>query len=494
MINITYVVGNVSSFEMLKSRFDPRWLAFFVLCLGSLMIVLDTTIVNVALPTIHSDLGFTESALAWVINAYVLMFGGFLLLGGRLGDLYGNRKLFIGGIVVFTFASLLCGFASSQEMLIAARALQGLGGAVVSAVGLSLMLNLFTKPNERAQAMGVYGFVAAGGGSIGVFLGGLLVNSLGWHSIFLVNIPVGIGVVILSLLLLPKKHEMHGSKHLDILGAILVTSALIIAVYSIVTGNEAGWLSIQTIGLLLVAIVLFVLFLRNEHKVTHPLVPLGLFKVRSFSIASFIGILWSAAMFAWFFLSALYLQVILNYSPLQVGLSFLPANIIMAVCSIFISAKIVMKFGIKAPIVVGMLFIAAGLGLFAIAPINGSFWFNILPSMSLLGFGCGIALNPVILAAMSGVPHSQSGLASGIVNTSFMMGGALGLAILASLAAFVTQSSLASGETQLVALLGGYHMAFLIGAFFALSAGITALVLLKEPKHMSEDEHQATMH
>ena len=454
-----------------------RWLAFMVLCLGTLMEVLDTTIVNVALPSIRTDLHFTEASLAWIVNAYLLTFGGFLLLGGRLGDLFGHRKLFIIGIALFTLASLACGLSNTQWLLITARAVQGVGGAIASAVGLSLVMDMFTKPEERARAMGYFGFIAAGGGSVGVLLGGLL-TSLNWHFIFLINIPIGILVVVLSNVLLPQT-KGSGSHHLDIAGAITVTSSLLLTVYAIVNGNEVGWTSIQTIGILAASLFLMATFLFIESHIKSPLVPLSLFKIRNVAVANIVGVLWAAAMFAWFFISALYLQLVLGYSPLQVGLGFLPANLIMGAFSLGLSAKLVMRYGIKKPLSVGLLSAAIGLVLFFRAPVEGNFVTDVLPSMILLGFGAGMAFNPMLLAAMNDVPPDESGLASGLVNTAFMMGGALGLAILASIAASRTQSLLLSGTPQIEAINGGYHTAFLVGGIFALCASALAGSLLR---------------
>jgi EmrB/QacA subfamily drug resistance transporter len=456
-----------------------RWLALIVLCLGDLMIVLDVTIVGVALPSIREDLGFSETSLAWVVNAYLLTFGGFLLLGGRLGDLFGHRRLFVMGITLFTLASLGCGLAGSQEFLIGARAVQGLGAAVVSAVALSLIVTLFTEPDERAKAMGVFGFVAAGGGSIGVLLGGILTDALDWHWIFLVNVPIGVAVFALTLALIPSARGQALAGRIDVAGAVSVTAALMLAVYAIVNGNEQGWTSARTLGVLAASAALMALFLGIESRVGAPLVPLGLFRLRNVAISNVVGVLWAAAMFAWFFLSALYLQLVLGYSPLQVGLAFLPANLIMAFFSLGISAKLVMRFGIRAPLATGLGLAAAGLLLFARAPVDGNFVVDVLPSMILLGLGAGMAFNPVLLAAMSDVEESQAGLASGVVNTSFMMGGALGLAVLASLAASRTDTLAASGDSHLVALTGGYHAAFLAGAAFALAAAVIGGVLLR---------------
>jgi EmrB/QacA subfamily drug resistance transporter len=427
------------------------------------------------------DLGFTETSLVWVINAYMLAFSGFLLLGGRLGDLFGNRNMFLVGIGLFTAASLLCGVATSQVMLIAARVVQGLGGAIFSAVALAILINLFTQEEERAKAMGVFGFVSAGGGAIGVLVGGVLTGALNWHWIFLVNIPVGIAVFLLCWYLLPATKGI-GAAHLDLGGAVTVTLSLMLAVYAIVNGNSAGWTSLQTLGLLAASALILALFAYIESRAKAPLVPLSIFKLGNVVVVSVIGILWSVGMFAWFFLSALYLQLVLHYTPLQVGLAFLPSNIIMAVFSIWLSAKIVMRFGNKGPIVAGMGLIALGLLLFAFAPAQANFYLHVLPGMLLLGFGAGVAFNPVLLAGMSGIPEDEAGLASGVLNTAFMMGGALGLAVLASLAASRTQGLLASGSDQISALLGGYHAAFATGAAFTAGAALVAAIYVK-PGH-----------
>jgi EmrB/QacA subfamily drug resistance transporter len=456
-----------------------RWLAFMVLCLGSFMIVLDTTIVNVALPSIRTDLGFSESSLAWVVNAYMLFFGGFLLLGGRLADLYGHRRLFVAGIAVFTAASLGAGLSSAQAILIAARALQGLGGAIVSAAGLSLMMTLFTKPADVAKAMGIVGFISAGGGSVGVLLGGILTSLFSWHAVFMVNIPVGIAVYVLALRIVPSARPAAFGARLDVAGAVTATSALMLAVYAIVNGNEAGWISAQTVGLIAAAITIFAAFVAIESRVADPLVPLGLFRRRNLATANVMGVLWAAAMFAWFFLSALYLQLILKYEPLQVGLAFLPGNLIMAVFSVGISAKLVMRYGLRAPLAAGLGLAGLGLALLVRAPIDGNYLVDVLPSMVLLGLGAGIAFNPMLIVAMSDVEPERSGLASGLVNTSFMMGGALGLAILASLAAARTNGALESGIPQVAALNDGYHAAFAVGSAFAIGAAMLAVKVLR---------------
>jgi EmrB/QacA subfamily drug resistance transporter len=441
---------------------QKRWLAFYLLCAGEFMIVIDTTIINVALPSIQADLAFTESSLVWVVNAYMVTYGGFLLLGGRMGDLYGNRRWFLLGTALFTAASLMCALASTQWVLIAARAVQGLGGAAVSAIALSLIMNLFSEAADRAKAMGIYGFICAGGGSVGVLAGGVLTSALSWHWVFLVNLPIGALVCAYCFTLLSPDRAPEAKRQLDVAGAITVTLSSMLAIYGIVNGSYA---------LLTVAAVLLAAFLVLESRVRDPLMPLRLFRLRSLAVANVIGVLWAASMFAWFFISALYLQLVLGYTPMQIGLTFLPANLIMAAFSIGLSAKLVMRYGLKPPIAVGMLLTAIGLGLFALAPAGGSFMVHVLPGMLLVGLGCGMALNPVMLAGMSDVEPSESGLASGVLNTSFMMGGALGLAALASLS-----------EAK------GYHAAFAVGALFALVAAAATFFL--DPK-TSEDSAPA---
>jgi EmrB/QacA subfamily drug resistance transporter len=426
----------------------------------------------------QEDLGFSETSLAWVVNAYLITFGGFLLLGGRLGDLFGYRRQFLGGIMLFAVASLGCGLASTQGLLVGARAVQGLGGAVVSAV----------PPPERTKPKTPIAFARSAGSvnrtmisesaTAGVLLGGVLTYVLDWHWIFLVNVPIGVVVYVLSVMLLPAGRGESAGR-LDVAGALSVTASLMLAVYAIVNGNEVGWRSAQTIGLLAAAVTLLALFLGIEARARSPLMPLGLFRLRNVATANVVGVLMAAGMFAAFFLSALYLQLVLGYSPLQVGLAYLPSTLIWGAVSLGLSDKLVLRFGIKPPLVTGLFLFAVGILLFARAPVVGNFVVDVLPSMLLQGFGAGIAFNPLLLAAMSDVAPEESGLASGVVNTAFMMGGALGLAILASLAASRTDSLLGSGEGPLAALNGGYHVAFLVGALFAATAAVLGTVLLR---------------
>ena len=462
----------------LSSR--TRWLALVILCVGDLMIVVDTTVVNVALPTIQSDLGFSQTELAWVVNAYLLTFGGFLLLAGRLGDLLGHRRMFLFGTAAFTLASLVCGVSTSKSMLLSARAVQGLGGAIVSAVAFSLIVVLFTEHGERAKAMGVFGFVMSGGGSIGVLVGGVLTDLVGWHWIFLINLPIGIAVLAAGIPLLPTVHTGAEKTRLDVPGAIMITSALTVAVYAIVNGNQAGWGSGETLGLLALAVAIGVVFVWWESRDPAPLVPLSIFRHRNLRTANVIGVLWAASMFALFFLSALYLQQVLHYSPLQVGLAFLPGNIIMMALSLGLSAKLVMRYGFRKPLAFGLGLAALALLWFARVPVDGSFVPDVLPSMILIGIGGGLAFNPVLMASMSDVEPQESGLASGITNTAFMMGGALGLAVLASLAASRTSHLLSTGSSNAAALTGGYHWALALGAIFALGAAAIGLLFLRD--------------
>jgi EmrB/QacA subfamily drug resistance transporter len=442
------------------------------------MIVLDSTIVNVALPSIRTDLGFSEASLAWVVNAYLLTFGGFLLLAGRCGDLYGQRRLFLIGIAEFTLASLLCGLATSQAFLVTARAIQGLGAAIVSSIALSLIMILFQEPAERAKAMGMIGFVLSGGGAAGVLLGGTLTDLLSWHWIFLVNVPVGVAAFFSCRALLPADApRQRGS--LDIAGAVTVTAALILAVYAIVNGHDKGWTSAQTLGMLGGAVILFAAFLVIETRVTAPLMPLSIWKIRNVASANVTGILLAGAMFAWFFLSALYLQRVLGYSALDVGFAFLPGTLVWGASSLLLSDRLVMRFGIKPPLLAGLGFYFVALLLFARAPVDGNYFVDVLPGMLIIGIGGGITFNPILLAAMSGVGPAEAGLASGVVNTSFMFGGALGLAVLATAAASRTDSLVSAGHSALDALNGGYHLAFMLGAAFAFLAAALAAVLIR---------------
>ncbi|HEY2551930.1 MAG TPA: MFS transporter [Streptosporangiaceae bacterium] len=441
--------------------------------------MLDTTIVGVALPAIRHDLGFSQASLAWVVNAYLLGYGGFLLLGGRLGDLFGYRRLFMAGIGVFTLASLACGMATGQGFLLAARAVQGVAGALATAAALSLVVRLFEQPGDRARAMGLYGMVSAGGGSIGVLAGGVLTGLLSWHWIFLVNIPIGAAVLLCSLRLVPACPPQPGRGRLDVPGAVLVTAGALLAVYAITGASQEGWTSARTGWSLAGAAVLLAAFAAVESRTAHPLVPLRLLRHRNLSAAAVIGLLWTAAMFACFFLTTLYLQQVLGYSPLQTGLAFLPMNVIMAGLSVSIAAALVARFGVRLPLLAGLILVVAGLALLGRAPAGGHFVTDVLPGGIMLGIGAGTALAPLLLAATGDVPPTESGLASGVASSSFMLGGALGLAVLASLAVSRTRALAAGGTSHLAALAGGYHVAFLAGAAAAALAALLAACWLR---------------
>jgi EmrB/QacA subfamily drug resistance transporter len=464
-----------------------RTAALAVLCLGVLMIVLDTTIVTVALPSVLADFKVSAAALTWLMNAYMLTFSGFLLLGGRLGDLYGPRRLFMGGISLFSLASLACGLAHTQTTLIIARAVQGMGSAVVAAVSLSLILNLFPEPSGRARAMGIYGFVCAAGGGLGDLLGGLLTKTLGWHWVFLVNVPIGAAVCALCLTLLPRDAPLNTRQQLDVAGAIAITMASTLFVYALVNITTAGWSSTQTIGTFGAATLLLALFVILETHASEPLMPPRLFRLRSFSVANLIGALWSAGTFAWYAIAALYLQRVLGYDPATVGLSFAPGTVLLGLFSAGLSAKVALRFGNRAPLSLGLALIAAGLTIFSRAPTNAIFLSDVLPGMLLLGLGAGIASTPLLLLAMQGVDNSESGLASGIINTAMIMGAAVGLAVFATLADDRTHSLLAQGVPIPAALNSGYHAAFRVAALItATAATISAVTPISNP-----DPHSA---
>ncbi len=456
-----------------------RQLALYVLSVGVLMIVLDTTVVTVALPTLQADLGFARTGLAWVLDAYLLTYGGCLLLGGRLGDLYGARRLFLAGLGVFTLASLACGLAHTPLALIVARAVQGIGGAVVTAVSLSLIMRLFTEPAERAAALGIYGFIAALGGGVGELLGGVLTQGFGWPAVFLINLPIGVAVYGFCTVLLPRDDVSRTARSLDVTGAVVITAALMLAVDGIVGVNEAGWVSARTAILLGSAALLLLIFPLIERRVRAPLMPLRLFRLRNVVGANIVGVLWAAGIFVWFVTAALYLQRVLGYDPLEIGLAFLPADSITAVLSAGFSARIVMRFGIRGPVASGLWLTAAGLALFARAPLDGTFSWDVLPGMVLIGVGSGIGFNAVFLAATNDVEPAESGLASGVVNTSFMMGGALGLAALTSLGDARTAALLNGGTGPSAALNGGYHIAFGLGAALSACAAVYAGLVLR---------------
>jgi EmrB/QacA subfamily drug resistance transporter len=466
-----------------------RWMALYVLCAGVLMIVIDATIVNVALPSIQDDLGFSQSSLAWVVNAYLIAFGGLLLLAGRIGDLIGQRRIFLVGLAVFTVASLLCAVAQSQEMLIAARFVQGIGGALTSAVILGMIVTMFPEPREQAKAIGVYGFVASAGGSIGLLAGGALTEAINWHWIFFINIPVGIVTALLAVRLIAARPGIGLKAGADLPGAVLLTGGLMLGVYTILQVTEQGWGSAQTLALGAVAIAMLVAFVARQARIANPLMPLRLFHSRNVSGANLVQALLVAGMFGMFFLGALYMQEVLGYDALQVGLAFLPSTIVMGTMSLRFSGPLNMRFGPLATLLPSLVFIGAGLLLFARTPVDGSYVIDILPPMVLIGLGAGLGFPSLMMLAMSGATPSDSGLASGLVNTSVQVGGAIGLAVLATLATGRTDALLADGASTASALNSGFHLAYLIGAILVAVAVVVAVSVLRSPKATEQHEH-----
>jgi EmrB/QacA subfamily drug resistance transporter len=449
------------------------------------MIVLDVTIVNVALPSIQHDLGFSQNDLAWVVNAYLIAFGGLLLLSGRLGDLIGRRRVFLIGLVLFTVASLLCAVAQSQFMLIAARFLQGVGGALTSAVVLGMIVTMFPEPKEQSRAIGVYGFVASAGGSIGLLAGGALTAAINWHWIFLINLPVGIATAVAAVRLVPNDKGLGIRQGTDLFGAALLTGGLMLGVYTILAVERQGWGSLHTLGLGAVSVSLVAWFVVRQARIRNPLMPLRLFRSRNLIGANIVQALLIAGMFSMFFLGALYLQQILGYDALEVGLAFLPTTIVMGYLSLRVSGPLMIKYGPRATLLPSLAAIGLGLLLFARTPVDGSFVVDVLPAMLLIGFGVGLGFPVLMTQAMSVATPSDSGLASGLVNTTAQIGGAVGLAVLATLAAGRTHDLAAAGVPTADALNSGYHLAYLIGAALvavALVVSVTVMNLRRAPE------------
>ena len=467
-----------------------RWIALYVLCTGMLMIVLDATVVNVALPSIQDDLGFSQSSLAWVVNAYLIAFGGLLLLAGRLGDLIGRRNIFIAGLALFSAASLLCGAAQSQGMLVATRFVQGIGGAMTSAVILGMIVTMFPEPREQAKAMGVFAFVASTGGSIGLLAGGILTQLINWHWIFFVNIPIGVVTTFLALRVVKGDKGIGFADGADVPGAVLITSALMLSVYTIVKpAADDGWGASRTLELGAVSLVLLGLFILREARVHNPLMPLRVFRSRNVSGANLTQVLSVAGMFGVFFLGALYLQRILGYDPLEIGLAFLPVNVVMGTMSLRYSEKLIMRFGARRMLLAGLPMIAAALLLFTQAPVHGNYLEHVFPVMALLGLGAGTAFPSLMTLTMSGATMEDAGLVSGLAVTSPQVGGAIGLAVLATLSTTRTHHLLATGTSRLEALNSGYHLAYWIAAGLVLAAIAVAAIVL-EPAEQAAAEIQ----
>jgi EmrB/QacA subfamily drug resistance transporter len=457
-----------------------RWIALVVLCVGMLMIVLDATVVNVALPAIQNDLGFSQSGLAWVVNAYLIAFGGLLLLAGRLGDLVSRRRVFLAGLAVFTLASLACGLAQNQATLIAARFVQGVGGALTSAVILGMIITMFPEPRDRAKAIGVYSFVASAGGSVGLLAGGVLTQGFNWHWIFFINVPIGLATAALALRLLDRDRGIGLRQGADVLGAVLVTGALMLAVYTIVKpAAEYGWGAARTLWLGGLSLALLGAFVAREATARSPLMPLRIFRSRSVSGANAIQALTVAGMFGMFFLGVLYLQRVLGYDALRTGLAFLPTTAVMGTLSLRYSEWLIMRFGPRRTLLPGLVLIALGLALFARVPVDGSYLTDVLPSTILIGTGVGTAFPALATLAMSGATESDAGLASGLVNTTVQVGAAVGLALLATLSATHTAVLRSEGAPALVALAGGYRLALLVGAGLVVAAVGVALAVLR---------------
>jgi EmrB/QacA subfamily drug resistance transporter len=457
-----------------------RWTALYVLCTGMLMIILDVTVVNVALPSIQDDLGFTTSSLAWVVNAYLIAFGGLLLLAGRLGDLVGRRTMFLAGLGVFTVASLLCGAAQSQAVLVGARFLQGVGGAMTSAVILGMIVTMFPEPREQAKAIGVYAFVASAGGSVGLLAGGVLTQLINWHWIFFINVPIGVVTAVLAVRLLEKDKGIGLGRGADISGAALITGALMLTVYTIVEpAAEFGWGAGRTLTLGAVALALLAAFIVREATATSPLIPLRIFRSRNVSGSNVVQALTVSGMFGMFFLGSLYLQRILGYDALAIGLAFMPVTLTMGLLSLRYAERFITRFGARVTLVPGLVLIMAGLALFTQAPVDGSYLRHVLPVMILLGTGAGISFPALMTLGMSDATRADAGLASGLINTTAQVGAALGLAVLATLSASRSVDLARAGTPEAAALTEGYHLAFWIGVALTAVALVVAVTVLR---------------
>jgi EmrB/QacA subfamily drug resistance transporter len=452
---------------------DKRWLGLILLCSAQFVVVLDASIVNVALPTIGTALDFTESSLPWVVNAYVLTFGGFLLLGGRLADLLGRRRIFMVGLILFAIASLAGGLATSSGQLIAARAVQGLGGALLSPAALSIVATTFKDGAERNKALGVWGAVAGSGGAAGVLLGGVLTEYLGWEWVLWVNVPIGIAAAAIAPRLLAETRDENEVRHFDVAGAVTITAGLSSLVFALVDANEVGWGSTQTILTLVASALLLAAFVVIETRSRAPLVPFSIFRVRTITGANVVGLLIGASLFSMFFFISLYMQQVLGYSAIKAGLSYLPLAVSI-ILSAGIASQLVTKVGFKPILATGMVLIAAGLVWFSQISVDGSFLGDILGPSLLAAVGLGFSFVPVTIAAVSGIADREQGLASGLINTSQQVGGALGLAILAAVSSSVTGNSI---DPEV--LTEGFQDAFLVGAAFAVLGLVATLLLIR---------------
>jgi EmrB/QacA subfamily drug resistance transporter len=484
---VDFMTESVASPSLEQADDRKRWIALVVLCVGFLMIILDSTVVNVALPAIQGDLGFSQADLAWVVNAYLIAFGGLLLLAGRLGDLVGRKTVFLAGLSVFTLASAACGFAQSQEVLIGARFLQGVGGAMTASVILGMIVTMFPDARDQAKAIGVYSFVASAGASIGLLAGGVLTQGINWHWIFFINIPIGIATAIAAVRLIDREEGIGLREGADVPGAALVTGALMLGVYTIVETAERGWGSTHTLVLGGVSLLLLALFVAREATARHPLMPLRVLRSRNVAGANLIQVLMVAGLFGMFFLGVLYLQRVLGYDAIGTGAAFLPTSLGIGILSLGFSARFITRFGARATLLPGLVLIAVGLALFARAPVDGSYLVDVLPGTFLLGVGAGLSFPALMTLAMSGATASDSGLASGLVNTTQQVGGALGLAVLASLSTSRTDDLLQAGERTAAALTDGYQLAFAIAAVLVVTGIAVALLVLRTPAKSQEE-------
>jgi EmrB/QacA subfamily drug resistance transporter len=460
---------------------NSRWLSLIVLCIGFLLIVIDMTIVNVARPSIQRDLGFTPSSLAWVINAYLIAFGGFLLLAGRLGDLFGRKRIFLIGLGLFTGASVMCGLSFNQGMLIAARFVQGIGGAVSSAVILAMIVTLFPKPDEQAKAFGVFSFIASAGAAIGLLAGGLITQAVSWHWIFFVNLPIGLATAIVAARLLVSDRGIGIGEGADVIGAALVTVGLMLGVYTIVESSNYGLASVHTLGYGAISLTLLAAFVVRQARVRNPILPLRLFVSRRLSAANIVQALMSSAFLGFFFLGSLDLQRVLGYGPMAIGLAFLPVAVVMGLFSIRFSAQLINRFGPLAVLAAGQVVIVTALAMLGFGPTSASYAIHLLLPLALLGLGGGLSFPSLTIIAMSNAGPSDAGLTSGLLNTTGQVGGALGLAVLATVASARTLRLVHDGVGTVTALAGGYHLAWLIGAATIVITLVLAVTLLRAP-------------
>ncbi len=474
----------------MTSTGHSRKLALAVLCAGMLMIILDGSIVTVALPAIEQDLRFTPANLTWTVNAYMIAFGGLLLLAGRIGDLIGRKRTFVAGLTLFTVASLLCGVSTSQPMLIAARFAQGAGGAAASAVSLGMIVTLFPEPRERGQAIGAFSFVGAAGASIGQVLGGILTQSLNWHWIFFINLPIGAAAVALALRVLDADRGLGIAAGADAVGALLVTSGLMLGVYTIVETSRYGWATPRTIGLAVLAVLLLAAFVAREATATNPLLRLQVLRSRVVSGANVVQMLMVAALFGFQVLIALYLQNVLGYGAARTGLAMLPAAVMIAIVSLGFSARLNARFGEPAMLLIGLVLLVAALALLTRLPVHAAYAVDLLPTMLLVG-GFGLAFSALTALAMSDAGPADAGVASGLFNTTQQVGGALGVAVLSTLAAGHTAGLLTHGRTSASALTGGFHLAFAIGTGLLVAAAVLAAAVLRRSKAPAQPEPAA---